>query len=385
MESPRSLDGIFVVDLSRVLAGPLVGNDARRPRRRGDQGRVAAAATTLAHWMPPVDARVARPTTTRRTATSARSSSTSSARRTSSSRAALCERADVVVANFKPGTLERFGLGYEAVVGRQPRVVYCEISGFGERARPRPARLRPARPGGRRPDEHHGAARHARRRRASRSSTSSPRSTRRSACSAALYARERERPRPARDRRSPAREPRDAREPVDRLARRAAGPGPPRQRSPSIEPFATYRAEDGELMVAPATTRQFARLAEAIGAPELADDPRFSSNEAEIANREELRPLLEEHLGARPVPSGATYCFTRAFRPARADDRRGILARGEPRTRCGRRHRRRPHRQLSRRAVGDSGGTRRRPPELDEHGAEIRADLREPGARASSA
>jgi crotonobetainyl-CoA:carnitine CoA-transferase CaiB-like acyl-CoA transferase len=45
----------------------------------------------------------------------------------------LCERADVVISNFKPGTLERFGLDYEAVSAND-QVVYCEISGFGRAA-----------------------------------------------------------------------------------------------------------------------------------------------------------------------------------------------------------------------------------------------------------
>ena len=45
---------------------------------------------------------------------------------------ALCERADVVLANFRPGTLERYGLGYDDVSPQNPGVVYCEISGFGE-------------------------------------------------------------------------------------------------------------------------------------------------------------------------------------------------------------------------------------------------------------
>ncbi len=39
-----------------------------------------------------------------------------------------------MVANFRPGTLERFGLGYDAVSGSNPRVVYCEITGFGDEA-----------------------------------------------------------------------------------------------------------------------------------------------------------------------------------------------------------------------------------------------------------
>ncbi|WP_186426849.1 CoA transferase [Cupriavidus metallidurans] len=44
---------------------------------------------------------------------------------------ALAATCDVVVDNLRPGVLERFGLGFEAVRAVNPRVVYCSISGFG--------------------------------------------------------------------------------------------------------------------------------------------------------------------------------------------------------------------------------------------------------------
>jgi crotonobetainyl-CoA:carnitine CoA-transferase CaiB-like acyl-CoA transferase len=44
----------------------------------------------------------------------------------------LVDDADVVIENFRPGTMERLGLGYESLRGRSPRLVYCSISGYGQ-------------------------------------------------------------------------------------------------------------------------------------------------------------------------------------------------------------------------------------------------------------
>jgi len=145
---------------------------------------------------------------------------------------------------------------------------------------------------------------------------------------------------------------------------------------PSIEPFATYRAGDGDLMLLAGNDAQFARLAEAIGAPGLAEDPRFRHNGDRVANRDELRALLEERLSARSrgewrdlllaagVPAGPVQTIDEAFSLAEAlgigaiDETDGVRTVSFPA-------------ELS----GTPAATRRRPPELDEHGAEIRAEL----------
>ena len=44
----------------------------------------------------------------------------------------LVRRAEVVVENFRPGVMERLGLGYDALRAQQPRLIYCAISGFGQ-------------------------------------------------------------------------------------------------------------------------------------------------------------------------------------------------------------------------------------------------------------
>ena len=43
----------------------------------------------------------------------------------------ICERADILVENFRPGVMERFGLGYDAVAGRNPAIIYASITGYG--------------------------------------------------------------------------------------------------------------------------------------------------------------------------------------------------------------------------------------------------------------
>jgi crotonobetainyl-CoA:carnitine CoA-transferase CaiB-like acyl-CoA transferase len=44
----------------------------------------------------------------------------------------LCETADIIVENFRPGTLRSFGLDYESVAARNPRVIYASITGYGQ-------------------------------------------------------------------------------------------------------------------------------------------------------------------------------------------------------------------------------------------------------------
>jgi crotonobetainyl-CoA:carnitine CoA-transferase CaiB-like acyl-CoA transferase len=44
----------------------------------------------------------------------------------------LCDGADVLVEQFRPGVMERLGLGYEQVAARNPRLVYCSVTGFGQ-------------------------------------------------------------------------------------------------------------------------------------------------------------------------------------------------------------------------------------------------------------
>jgi crotonobetainyl-CoA:carnitine CoA-transferase CaiB-like acyl-CoA transferase len=68
---------------------------------------------------------------------------------------------------------------------------------------------------------------------------------------------------------------------------------------PSLFPYEPLPCADGDLVIAAGNNGQFRKLAKVLGAPELADDPRFSRNEDRTANREQLRPLLVERLRTR--------------------------------------------------------------------------------------
>lgn len=45
---------------------------------------------------------------------------------------ALAEKSDIFIENFLPGTLARYGLGYEQMAARNPRIIYCSLTGFGQ-------------------------------------------------------------------------------------------------------------------------------------------------------------------------------------------------------------------------------------------------------------
>ncbi len=70
-------------------------------------------------------------------------------------------------------------------------------------------------------------------------------------------------------------------------------------RHPSIAPYETLRCEDAFLAVAIGNDAQFRKLTDALGLVVLADDPRFATNAQRVANRDELVRQLENVLGAR--------------------------------------------------------------------------------------
>jgi formyl-CoA transferase len=69
---------------------------------------------------------------------------------------------------------------------------------------------------------------------------------------------------------------------------------------PSIVPYETYATADGQIAVAVGSERQWPRFAEAIGSPELTDDPRFASNGDRVVHRAALRQVIAARLAREP-------------------------------------------------------------------------------------
>lgn len=81
------------------------------------------------------------------------------------------------------------------------------------------------------------------------------------------------------------------------------GGGTPRRMGnehPNIVPYQTFPAADGEIAVAVGNDRQFRRLCEVLGAPGLAEDPRFAHNPDRVRHRDALVELLGQRFQTQP-------------------------------------------------------------------------------------
>jgi crotonobetainyl-CoA:carnitine CoA-transferase CaiB-like acyl-CoA transferase len=156
---------------------------------------------------------------------------------------------------------------------------------------------------------------------------------------------------------------------------------------PSLFPYEPLPCSDGELIITAGNDIQFRKLAEALGLPELPDDPRFGRNEDRTANRDQLRPLLVERLRTRPkmewfreltaagVPCGPINTIDQgvAFADEVGLDPVVVVGKGDEAI------------PSVRHPIGFSAtpaSYRLPPPSLDQHGEEIRHWLAEPEAEA---
>ncbi len=214
--------------------------------------------------------------------------------------ASLLPRADILVENFRPGTMERLGLGYATLAAKYPRLIYCSISGFGQT-------------GPRREEPGYDAVMQGEAGLMSITGDASGPPYRLGVAIAdivsgmfaaqgitlALLAR--------------VRTDRGQRVDIGMLDATAAlltyqagiyfatGTTPRRMgnRHPTIVPYETFHASDGDFVVAVGNDDQFRRFCRIIGAEALPDDERFSTNRARVVHYNELRPLLVERLRAR--------------------------------------------------------------------------------------
>jgi CoA:oxalate CoA-transferase len=88
---------------------------------------------------------------------------------------------------------------------------------------------------------------------------------------------------------------------IARFMATGTSPAPLGAHHPSIAPFGAFRAADGWLVIAAGNDRLFRRLCETLDAAHLPDDDRFRTNPTRTEHRRELQRSLEKALGARPV------------------------------------------------------------------------------------
>jgi crotonobetainyl-CoA:carnitine CoA-transferase CaiB-like acyl-CoA transferase len=293
------LAGVRVVDLSRVLAGPYatmlladLGADVVKVERPGEGDETRG-------WGPPYSGDVAAYFLA--VNRSKRSVAVDLKQPEGCALALdLCTSADVVIENFRPGTAARLGLDAAAVHARNSRVVYCSITGFGEREpRDRPGydfivqgesglmaitgepEEPPTKVGVALVDVvtglHAAIAILAALRR--RDLGGSGERIAISLLDSALAA-------------------------LVNVAQNALVSGEEPQRygnaHPSIVPYEVFATADGWITVAAANDGLYRRLCDALERPELAADQRFATNAARVRNREELLPLLRDAFLRRP-------------------------------------------------------------------------------------
>src|SRR5262245_29887136 len=129
--SDAPLSDLTILDLSRVLSGPYCTMLAADMGARVIKIEHPVGGDDTRAWGPPfLDGESAYYLSINRNKESvAVDFKTEGGRRVIES---LLARADVLVENFRPGTLDKLGLGYAAVSARRPELVYVSISGFGQ-------------------------------------------------------------------------------------------------------------------------------------------------------------------------------------------------------------------------------------------------------------
>jgi crotonobetainyl-CoA:carnitine CoA-transferase CaiB-like acyl-CoA transferase len=292
-----SLEGIRVVDLSRVLAGPFcgmllsdLGADVIKVEDTGsgDESRT---------WPPHKDGESAAFLVINRN----KRDMTLDLKAPEGVEAVkrLVAKADVLIENFRTGTMESYGLGYDVLAAINPKLVYCSVSAFGRTGPRKDAAgyeaLMQAFSGimsiTGEPD---GAP--------LRSGVSFLDLTTGIFCAFGIVNALLHRVRTGVGQRVDGSLLETA---VTLLNYHAEGyllsgavPKPLGSGHPSLSPYRTFRCRDGQwIFIAGANDRFWQRLAPALGLGHMADDPKFAVNIQRVKNRRELEAALEEAIG----------------------------------------------------------------------------------------
>jgi crotonobetainyl-CoA:carnitine CoA-transferase CaiB-like acyl-CoA transferase len=294
---PLALDGIRVIDLSRVIAGPwcgaLLADLGAEVIKVEDTGPGDESRT----WPPHKDGESAAYLLFNRN----KRGMTLDLKAPEGVEVikALVPRADVLIENFRTGTMEGFGLGYEALAEINPRLIYCSVSAFG-RSGPRKdsagyeALLQAfsgimsitGEPGG--PPV--------------RSAVSFLDLTTGVLCTLGVCAAIMQRERTGLGQRVDGSLLETA---VSLLAYHAEGyllagsvPKALGSGHPSLSPYRNFKCGDGQwIFIAAANDRFWQKMTRALGLDWMTTDPRFARNLERVANRAELEHLLEEIIG----------------------------------------------------------------------------------------
>lgn len=127
---PGPLDGVRIVDFSRVLAGPLCGRTLLE--LGADVTKVEPPSADVARFSAPALAGMsgyyAQQNAGKRNISI--DLNKDGAREIA---LRLCDQADIVIENFRAGTLDSFGLGFDVLSARNPRLIYASITGYGQK------------------------------------------------------------------------------------------------------------------------------------------------------------------------------------------------------------------------------------------------------------
>jgi len=328
-----ALTGLKVLDLSRVLAGPtctqLLGDlgaevvKIENPETGGDDTRAWGPPHARGPDGAPTDLSAYFMAANRNKLSVAADLGSDAGRALVR---ALAARADVVVENFKPGGLGRFGLDAETLLAAHPGLVYCSISGFGQTGPNRD------KPGYDLMAQGHGGI---------MSLTGDPQGEPMKvgvgiadvmcgmyACVGILAAlRHRDRTGAGQHVELGLVDTQVAWLVNEGVGCLMTGRAPERRGNghSSIVPYQVFAARDGHVIVAVGNDSQFERFCAVLDAPHLPRDPRFATNPARVEHRAALIALLEPLLAARPaagivaeleaakVPVGPVQTLDRVF------------------------------------------------------------------------